>query len=221
MKLPFNALVRAVERSGVDVRTGKEADADLVAALEPARVVIATGSRPVVPDVPGLVDPLTAEAVLTGKRAAGPRVLILGGGLVGIELAEHLAGLGRTVVIVELLDEVARDMEAISRTLSLRKLQALHVGIHTGTRLVRIADGEAFVHHGDDEERSIGRFDSFLVAVGATAYDPLSRQLKDLGLAVDVIGDARRPGQVFDATTAGREVVAAMRAGETGRSRVG
>jgi NADPH-dependent 2,4-dienoyl-CoA reductase/sulfur reductase-like enzyme len=210
MQRPFLALVRAVERSGVDVRTGFEATAEKIKELHPARIIVATGSRPIVPSIPGLDDALTAEQVLSGGRAVGRRVLILGGGLVGVEMAEHLARQQRTVVVVELLDDVARDMEAISRKMILKRLESLSVQIHKGTRLVRMKGGEAHVTVGDSgEESSIGRFDSVLVSVGHQPHDPLSTDLRSAGIAVEVLGDAREPRQIFDATQAGRRAIAA------------
>lgn len=220
MARPLASLVRAVESAGFEVRTGVEATVDAVLKLEPDRVVLATGSVPVVPAIPGLDDPLTAEEVLTGRRDPGQRVLILGGGLVGIEAAELLAGQGREVVVVELLDDVARDMEAITRKMTLARLAQLPVAIHRGTRLVRLVDGEAFAVPADGGgERSIGCFESVLVSVGHRAFDPLSSALREAGVEVSVIGDAARPGQIRDAVRAGFAVVADAASGETGTGR--
>lgn len=204
MKRPLGSLIRAVERAGVDVRTNAEATVETVAALEPERVVVATGSRPVRPPIPGLDDPLTAEEVLTGARTPGRRVLVLGGGLVGVEMAELLAGAGREVVVVELLEEIARDMEAVTRNMTLGRLRSLPVTVHTATRLTRVSRGEAFVvASGSGDERSLGVFDSVLVAVGHRSWDPLSVGLRRAGLEVAVIGDAAHPGQILDATRDG------------------
>jgi len=208
MARPYRSLVRAVEGAGIDIRTGAEPSVDDIVRLEPVKVVVATGSAPIVPDIPGLEHSLTAEEILTGKAEAGRRVLVLGGGLVGIELAEQLACDHREVVVVELLEEVARDMEAITRKLTLKRLEELPVTIHKGTRLVRIDDGEAIVQTADGaDETSLGRFDSILVAVGHRPHDPLSAALHEAGLEVEVVGDARAPGQVWDATQSGRDAI--------------
>jgi len=208
MERPFRSLVRAVESSGIDLRTGSEASIEEIIALEPAKVVIATGSTPIIPAIPGLENPLTAEEVLTGTSETGQRVLILGGGLVGIELAEELAGDGRDVVVVELLEDVARDMEAITRKMTLKRLQSLPVEIHTQTRLLRFEEGKALARNETtSEERSLGLFDSVLVAVGHQSNDPLSFALREAGLDVEVVGDALEPGQIWDATQGGREAV--------------
>lgn len=210
MERPFSALVHAAEASGVDIRLGIEANVATVLELRPDRVVAATGSRPLIPRIPGLDDPVVAADILTGRRTAGRRVLVVGGGLVGIELAEHLAAEGREVVVVELLDDVARDMEPVTRAMTLKRLATLPVDIHTRTRLLGLENGAArALDEATGEERPLGRFDTVLVAVGHAAYDPLSTALREAGVPVTTIGDAVRPGQVLDATRAGREAVVA------------
>jgi pyruvate/2-oxoglutarate dehydrogenase complex dihydrolipoamide dehydrogenase (E3) component len=136
--------------------------------------------------------------------------LVVGGGLVGLELAEHLAAEGREVVVVELLDDVARDMEPVTRAMTLKRLATLPVDIHTRTRLLELENGAAHaLDEATGEERPLGRFDTVLVAGGHAAYDPLSTALREAGVPVTTIGDAVRPGQVLDATRAGREAVVA------------
>lgn len=216
MKRPFRSLVRAVESSGVDLRIGVEPTFEDIVELKPRKVIIATGSHPVIPDIPGLEDPLTAEEVLIGSRDVGHRVLIIGGGLVGIELAEQLAVSDHEIVVVELLEDVARDMEAITRKMTLTRLQGLPVEVHTRTRLLSLEDGEALVRdESTGGERSLGSFDSVLVAVGHRSYDPFSAALQETGLEVEVVGDAREPGQIWDATQDGRAAITAgLEAGE-------
>jgi len=133
MARPLQSLVSLVERIGVEVRTGIEATVDVITSLEPDHTIVATGSSPFIPSIPGLDDPLTAEQVLRGEREVGRKVLILGGGLVGIEMAEHLGLTDHQVVVVELLDDTARDMEAITRKMIQKRLQGLPVTIHTKT----------------------------------------------------------------------------------------
>jgi len=217
MRRPFDSLVRAVDDGDIDVFTGFKATASSILELHPDQVIVATGSGPIIPAIPGLEEPVTAEDVITGVRTPGRRVLVFGGGLVGIEMAEMLAAQGRQVVVVELLDDIARDMEPVTRKMTLNRLKDLPVSVHTSTRLTRMVEGEAFVvAHGADDEVSIGVFDSVLVAVGHRPRDPLSGALREAGVPVAVIGDAARPGQVLDATRGGYEAVRDM-AGSIGQ----
>ena len=204
MARPLRSLVEAVERSSVDVRTGCEATADIIEEMEPDRVIVATGSEPVLPSIPGLDDPLTAEDVLTRRREVGRNVLVVGGGLVGIEAAEMLSERGHRVVVVEMLDDIARDMEPVTRKMTLGRLQQLPVTVLTSTRVVRLDGVRAFlVREGSDEEIVEAPVDSVLVAVGHRSSDPLSAALERAGIPVTVVGDAARPGQIIDATRGG------------------
>ncbi len=211
MERPFRALVRAVESSPVDVRLGVEAGLVTVCDLEPDLVLLATGSRPIRPRIPGLEGAIFAADVLEHRRPVGDRVMVLGGGLVGIEIAELVAVQGSEVDVVELLDEVARDMEPVTRRLTLARLAELPVTIHTGSRLLRMERRTAVVRdEATGEERRLGPFDTTVVAVGHRSHDPLSAALREAGIRVELIGDARRPGQVLDATQDARRAAAAM-----------
>jgi len=204
MERPFRSMVKAVERAGVEIRTGVDATAEEVQGLKPDRVVLATGSRPAIPPISGLDDPLTAEEVLAGVREPGHRVLILGGGMVGIEMAEHLARAGREVVVTKRGAEMAPDMEAVTRKLALMRLDALGVTLHTETHVTKIAGGEIFARSsGSEEERSLGRFDSVLVCAGQQSHDPLSGALEAAGIPSGRVGDASQPAGIFEATQSG------------------
>jgi pyruvate/2-oxoglutarate dehydrogenase complex dihydrolipoamide dehydrogenase (E3) component len=155
-----------------------------------------------------------AADVLEHRRPVGERVLVLGGGLVGIEMAELLAVQGSGVVVVELLEDVARDMEPVTRRMTLARIAELPVTVHTATRLLEIDRGGALVRdETTGDERSLGFFDTIVVAVGHRSHDPLSVALREAGVQVELIGDARHPGQVLDATRDGHQAVMAMARG--------
>jgi len=86
-------IVRA-KQAGVNIRLNTEATEEPLRALAPNAVILATGSVPLVLPIPGLADCgyVTAQDLLLGKTAAGRRALVVGGGMVGCEAAEYLAG---------------------------------------------------------------------------------------------------------------------------------
>lgn len=203
---PLRSLVAKVERSGVEIRLGEEATTEKVKALNPDAVIVATGSRPLIPDIEGLDEPMTGEEVLSEKRQTGETVLILGGGMIAMETAEFLARQGkRCVVLVRKGPEaVARDMNPISRKMLMKRLESLPVDVRTETRLARTVGKRAFVTY-RDEETELGEFDSVVVAFGNTPVDTLSEDLSEQGFAVQVVGDSERPAQVYDAVHSGHE----------------
>lgn len=211
MEKTYAALIRRARHEGVELRTGVTADVDTVAALEPDEVVIATGSKAARIPVPGLQNAFTGVDILGGTAKPGKRALVVGGGLVGLEVAEFLAEHGVETVVVEMLDEVARDMEPVTRKLTMKRMEQLPVTIHKSTRVARVEEGEAFVQReGSDANESLGAFDTFVVAVGNRPVDELSASLRERGLSVHVAGDAAKPGQVWDATQAGYQLARSL-----------
>jgi 2,4-dienoyl-CoA reductase-like NADH-dependent reductase (Old Yellow Enzyme family)/thioredoxin reductase len=205
----FRSLVSAVERSNVEIRREEEATAEAVEAIHPDAVIIATGSRPALPDVPGLDDPISPEEILTDRRDPGESVLVLGGGMVGLEVAEFLAARGKWCVVVEVLDEVARDMDPVGRKLLMKRLATSRVEIRTETELLRLRDGRALLRHAGRQGEE-GPLDSVVVAIGNRPYDPLSDELHRRGIPATRVGDAKSPGKIHDAVISGHKAAAAL-----------
>ena len=202
MKRPLTSLARIVENSTIDLRLSRETTLEDILAEHPDAVVLATGAAPIIPSIPGLDRVQTGEDILTGSGGIGRRVLIMGGGMVGLECAEFLSQRGHKVTIVELLEDVGRDMEPITKRLTLQALKAGDVKILTETKLSRLTGKEAYAIR-DDREVSLGGFDSVVAAVGTRSVDDLGPPLAERGIHVKVIGDARTPGGILDAVRDG------------------
>lgn len=209
-------LALQVREAGVHVELGVEVTPGLVQAEGAEVVVVATGALPVSRlDIPGAEGDrvVTAWDVLEGRAAtSAKRVLIIGGGLVGCETADFLAEtgdnpfVGRTeVVVVEVMDEVARDMPYGPRHLLMERLRAKGVKIFTSATVKEIREREVLVATDRLEER-IPEVDWIVMAVGARPLDDLSQRIRDMVPEVYVIGDAKRPRKILDATTEGAEV---------------
>jgi 2,4-dienoyl-CoA reductase-like NADH-dependent reductase (Old Yellow Enzyme family)/thioredoxin reductase len=198
MARPLRSLIARARQSGAEIETGLEATVERIASLEPDVVVLATGARPASVEIRGLATALTGNDVLMGRSETGDNVLIVGGGTVGIEVAESLAGLGKTVTVVEILREIARDMEPLTRKMTIHRLGQLPVAILTGTVLERFRDGTATVK-GPDGARELGPFDSVVVAVGTEPNDALAEPLRARGLDVRVVGAVAGRHQIMGA----------------------
>jgi 2,4-dienoyl-CoA reductase-like NADH-dependent reductase (Old Yellow Enzyme family)/thioredoxin reductase len=205
MKRPLISVVKKAQKIPIDFRLNQEATVDDILAQEPDSVIIATGAVPIMPAIAGIEDALTGEDVLTDKKDVGKRVLIIGGGMVGLECAEFLAKNGNEITVVELLEDVARDMEPITRKLTLKQLNLLNVRILTDTKIVRLEGGTAYAEI-DKKEKPLGTFDSVVMAVGTKSVNDLIVPLQERNIKVEVIGDARKPGQIYDAVKDGFDI---------------
>jgi NADPH-dependent 2,4-dienoyl-CoA reductase/sulfur reductase-like enzyme len=205
MARTLNSLLRSAYLSGANIRTGINATTEMVEILEPDVVLLATGAEPVTLPIEGLDGALTAKDVLNQTCDTGNRVLIVGGGLVGIEVAEFLAIRGKTVTVIEMLGDIARDMEPITRKLTLNRLQELPIEIFKETELQSVHAGRALAL-GPEGERDLGQFDSVVLAVGTRSNHELAVPLMAAGLEVHVVGDAADLKQIIGAVRSAREV---------------
>jgi len=148
-------------------------------------IVIASGARPRVPDIPGLaqLDYLTSDS-LWELREQPRRLLVLGAGPIGCELAQAFAGLGSEVTLVTHAERILprEDVEVSAHLLQV--FRARGVRVHTGCeplRFERRAAGGACACRDADGERLL-EFDRVLLAVGRSA------NVEDLGLEALGIG---------------------------------
>jgi 2,4-dienoyl-CoA reductase (NADPH2) len=204
MERPINGLIKKVRNSPVELRIPRRATVDVIAAEKPDVVLLAVGATPIVPAIPGLGQVFFAEDILTGKVIPENRVLVIGGGLAGIEVAEFLASKKHTVTIVEMLEDIARDMEPITRRLTLKMLHAMDVKIFTNTTISWFDEKKAYVID-KGGELLLGEFDTVVAAVGMRTLDDMDQVLRDRGFEVIVIGDAKKPRQIYDAVKDGYE----------------
>ena len=147
-----------------------------VQTLSTRSIVIATGARPFVPPIPGLADMgcLSSDTVW-GLKTLPKRLLVLGGGPIGCELAQAFARLGAQVTQVEMAPRLMLREDEDAATLVLQSLQADGVRVLTGHQAVRCervsgAAGDTkrlIAQHGEAE--IVIEFDELLCAVGRSA----------------------------------------------------
>jgi len=189
-----------VAKAGIHVRLNTELTCDIIAADKPDVVVVATGAGPALPQVPGLDTALTSgfartiDTALSGgleQLADGP-VVVWGAGE-GVELALDLARAGRQVRLLDPKDKFVPANYIGSRAaIVLRWSAKVNLAPEQGVALSEVSDGTVVVTHADGRRETIACA-NLLIAPGRVAYDPLSTQLRGLGVKVEIIGDARSP----------------------------
>ncbi|MCX6000717.1 MAG: FAD-dependent oxidoreductase, partial [Chloroflexi bacterium] len=203
-----------VVKAGVDVHLNTEVTPELVASVKPDVVIVATGAEPLVPNIPGIRGEkvVTAHDVLGGKVVVPPgNVMVIGGGMVGLEVAEFLANPGdnpiigcTAVTVVEMLKDVGMDMVAEGRYLLMSRLRENGVRILTSTKVKEILDDGAVVTRNGCEE-SLRGMDRIVLAMGARSVEKLSGSIKNMVPEVYVIGDAKTPRKALEAIAEGAE----------------
>jgi pyruvate/2-oxoglutarate dehydrogenase complex dihydrolipoamide dehydrogenase (E3) component len=150
--------------------------------------IIATGAAPFIPPLPGVEDSsyLTSETLwdaMADRPNAPNRLVILGGGPIGCELAQAFQRLGSKVTIVEMADRLLLKEDADAAALVTARLQAEGVTVQTAHRALRFEAGKTLVVEGPQGEKSIA-YDDIIIAVGRKPRVS-GFGLEELGLVVD------------------------------------
>ncbi len=199
-------LTGQIKKSGVKVHTGIEVTPDLVANVKPDAVILATGVLPLIPRLEGVTlrKVCQAEEVLQGK-SVGERVAIIGGGLVGCELADHLSEKDKKVVILEMLPEIPKGKCITVMIRLLGRLKKKGVEILTGARCQEITDTGLTFLDGEGLKKTLD-VDTVILAAGSRSnralYEPIARLVPE----TYVIGDCVEPGHIRDAVADGYQI---------------
>jgi 2,4-dienoyl-CoA reductase (NADPH2) len=139
----------------------------------------------------------------------GKRVAIIGGGLVGVELAEFLCERGREVCILEEGNTLAVEMALPRRWRVLHGLREHGVALRTGVNVEEITD-EGVVYTAKDGARSTAPTDTVILATGAGENRSLAEALEGLGAEVHLLGDCRGVGYIEGAIMDGARIARAI-----------
>ena len=196
-------LVDAAERAGARIRLGVDATVDVVLAAAPDVVVVATGARPGVPPIAGIMDSPAVDPFDVLRRSAGlvRRALVIGGGLLGVGVAHVLAERGADVVVAEPGGELAGELGLRPRWQYVANLRArANVSIRLGTTVEELSADGAVLRKLGEVERLSG-LDLVVPTRPMLAVSGLADALKALpgGPAVFEIGDCVMPRTAFEA----------------------
>lgn len=194
-------LARQAKKSDINVRLNTEVTTAFVKENRPDVVIIATGARPIVPDIPEVKsNVVTALEVLSGSKEIGHDVIVIGGGMVGGETAEFLARQGKKVTILEMLESIGHDLLA-TREVFLKRLAEAGVIMETEVRVVEITDkGVKCIRRGKPE---FFPGDTVVVAIGMEPDNKLAEELEGEVDELLCVGDCVEPKRIAQATEAG------------------
>ena len=198
--------INKCEKNGVRIHLGSEMTAESILEGKPDAVILATGAVALKPRIKGIDNPAFAEAtdILEGKAVAGRKVLVVGGGLVGLETADYLGDYGRKVDVIDMIPEIGTEVNTMVKINMMRRMEQNKIGIHPGTKVCEFTDDGAICECNGEKVEYTG-YDTVVLAMGRKANNPLEAELKDK-VEVHVIGDAEEAGFVLRATHGAAEV---------------
>lgn len=179
-----------LKKLGVEVKLNTAITQSILAECQPDVVAVAIGSHTFVPPIPGLKEyGVYAHDVLQGKVTTGDRVAIVGGGLVGAETAEFLAMQGKSVAIIEMLPEIAKEAAKNPRKLLLRHLKSYQVAMYTESKVVDVQENTITFEQSDGMQKIIDA-STIVIATGSRSNDLEPAVLADFKGRVLLVGDA-------------------------------
>lgn len=205
---------RRLAEAGVDVRLGQRLSAEDVARdFAGYEVVLAAGASPVVPGfATAFKQVATADDILAGRAFPGKRIVVVGGGSVGCEVADYLAPLvndlaasNRRITLLEMGPVLAPTEGAAGRAGLITRMLGKGVEAITGARVTEVT-ADAITYEKDGEKHVIGDADTLVLALGYRPDGALAEGLAAAGVTCHVIGDAEKPGNIKDAMAAAYEL---------------
>ncbi len=189
-----------LDKSSVDVRLNTEVTSQLVKDIAPEAIIAAMGAKPAVPPIKGIdgENVLMAEDVYMHPAKAGKNVIILGAGLVGLELGIYLAQLGSRITTLEMMDRTNMSPTSLHGVAINEQNKQLGINIYFSTCVKEITDTGVIAEKGG----KIVRYDGDCV-ICAAGQIPLRKEAAELiGLAPEFyqIGDCLSPRNIVSAT---------------------
>lgn len=244
-KVPFkrhlndylNYQARMITRLPIDIQMNTVATPEFASAVGADVIIAALGARPVIPKIIGIENEnvLGAEAVYYHPEKTGKTVIILGGGLVGLELGIYLAGLGRKIVILEMMETLNFGGNPIHGLALINEIKKFGIEVTTATQVVEINQkgvigeyvGNAYtllpcptVQTAAIESNSVGRVvqaeeggqkifeaDTIIYALGQQPLQAEADKLRFCAPEFHQIGDCLSPQNIAQATSMAFNIV--------------
>ncbi len=173
----------------------KEVKPEDLSAENYAGIIMATGAIPAVPPIKGLKEYYWTEFLDDNQLPQNQKVAVIGGGLIGLEVASKLVDGGNEVIIIEMLDEIARGMEMIEKAMTLKKLKEKAAKILLNSKLSEV-NGNTLTIESQDGKQEIQGIDKIVIATGMKSYMPFELNTET---PVYIIGDAKKVGKATEA----------------------
>ena len=191
-------------KAGVTIRTGMRIQEATIEKEKPDVVILASGGEKIIPDIPGIDLPHVCDAwqILSGRVSPGKNVVVIGGGLIGMETADFMSRTGTQVTIVEVLKR-SPVLKITSHGYMLHtRLREAKCKFLFDTMVKRIEKSSILVA-ADGVEETLSPADQVVIAVGLKPGEDLKDFLRRKGIPHFVVGDAANPRRIIEATEEG------------------
>lgn len=213
---------RAEQLENLTIKTGIDATVEIIKSYDPDIIVNATGSLPLLPPINGLHENLQKKDANVYSimdlinnidnyptDLSGKKVIVIGGGAVGLDVVEFFAPRGADTTIIEMMPVIGKGLDASSTSGMKECMEKHHVTQMVNTALLKVNPHSFIVKHNDMEEEL--PFDYGFVCLGMKANAPIWTDIveafEDEDIEILNIGDSVRARRIIDGTDAGRHMV--------------
>ena len=209
MKEGLDSLKHLAKASGASILMNRAVDAVLVREIQPDLLVWATGAMQNILEIKGLDNQhvMTSIEYFQGeKEIKGPRILVIGAGRTGVEIAEKLGKEGYDVVATKRTDPIGSMMEMITKKLALMRIEQMEKVTLMPHTTVKEFKADIVEVEKDGEMLSLKPFQSVILASGMRSAAGPDEDIVNAVARMEVIGDAREVHDIFSAVHAGYDL---------------
>lgn len=192
MKLAALHMGEMARKENIEIRLSTKVTTKVIKEINPDEVIIAVGSEPMKLSIDGaeLENVVNSHDILGGKINIHGDVVIIGGGLVGLEVAEYLTQKTKNITVVEMLEEVGKDLGQLRKICVMENLYKEGVQLITNAKCIEIKKNTITIEKsGNVEELAC---DYVVVSIGSKSRDfkELANYCEENNIPCHVIGDA-------------------------------
>ena len=201
-----DSLITKINRLGVKVELNTEVTNEYIKSKNPYAVICAVGSEPIIPEIPGIEKAHHALYAYSDFDKLSQRIVMIGGGLAGCEIGLHLAELGKTVHIIEMLDDIAIEGNDSHRRALIPRMKKI-LTWDVGVRCSEIKDNGVYTVDREGRKEFI-ETESIIYAVGMKSRNNVVESLRSSTSWFVPVGDCVKARRIEQAVYEG--FIAAM-----------
>lgn len=223
---PDYLVKRSEHLTNLTTLTNMKADIKLIESFNPDVIVNATGSKPLLPPIKGLLENIDQEqgkvfsifGLLNNIKRfeeediQGRKVTVIGGGAVGLDVVEYFAERGAEVTMIERMPVVGKDLDHITRISMMTMLEKRNVDVHVNASLMEVSEGHFNINYEGQDETL--KFDYGFVCLGMKSENSILVKLKehfaDTNVEVMNIGDSCGVRKIMEGVREGRNILTTL-----------
>lgn len=207
-------LVNRLKKNNVEIRLNTKVTKELIEnEFKDYEIIGSYGAKPkFINSLANVKQTVTADDILNGKAFPGQKIVVLGGGSVGCELADYLAPLlndrfirNRDITVVEMGKEILMTETGAGRSVLVQRMMQKGIHIECNAQVSKTEESKVYFTR-DNQEHVIDNVDTLVFAVGYYIDPSIEAMIKECGNTYHLIGDCNKVGNIKDAICLAYEV---------------